>query len=227
MSLPPHLAGEIAGAFVLAGGKSSRMGADKSLLELNGEPLIKHALGILRRAGFNPRIAGACGDLSQFAPVVPDEASTPGLGPLSGISAALSAADTAYAVFLPVDVPLMPAALISYLLHHAVITQSAVTVTSVAGFIQTFPVVIDRAAAPALLSALGSGDRNCLKAFRAAARALSKPFAALPLELLIQTGQVWHPAGLPLYAWFYNINSPGDLEAVEAVLSGPPARHLG
>jgi molybdenum cofactor guanylyltransferase len=225
LSLPPSVC-EAADAFVLAGGKSRRMGSDKALLEINGVPLIEHALAILRRAELDPRIAGARSDLSRSAPVIADDAATSGLGPLSGICTALSATDAAYAVFLPVDVPLVPRDLIVYLLRHAAITQSAVTLPSVAGFIQTFPVVIDRAAAPALERALGSDDRNCLKAFRAAANALSKPFSALPIEVLIQAGQVSDPAGLPAYAWFYNINSPPELEVVAAVFSGSPARQL-
>jgi molybdopterin-guanine dinucleotide biosynthesis protein A len=114
---------------------------------------------------------------------------------------------------------LVPAALITCLVCHALIAQSAVMVTSVGGFTQTFPAIIDRAAAPALCTALGSADRNCLKAFRAAAHVLSKPFSELPLELLIQAGQVSHPAGLPAYAWFHNINSLGDLKCAETLLS--------
>lgn len=220
MSLPQHEpAIETVDAFVLTGGKSSRMGTDKSRLKLKGQPLIQHALNILRRGGFNPRISGRA-DLSQFAPVVPDREPLAGLGPLAGICAALSASDAGYAVFLPVDVPLIPAALVNYLHHYATITQSAVTVASVAGFIQTFPAVIVGAAAPALQVALGSDDRNCLKAFRAASNALSKPFSALPLELLIQAGQIWHPAGLPAYAWFHNINSRHDFAYAEALITG-------
>ena len=121
MSLPhPQPASKTVNAFVLAGGKSSRMGTDKSLLKLNGELLIEHALAIFRRAGLSAQIVGARCDLSQFSPVVPDHAPTAGLGPLAGICSAISASNSAYAVFLPVDMPLVPAALINYLLHWPV-----------------------------------------------------------------------------------------------------------
>src|SRR5262249_41509336 len=125
------------------------MGQDKALVPIRGVPLILHATGILRDAGLCPKIAGASAELSSIAPVVPDDLDLPGLGPLSGICSALSASATRYSVFLPVDLPLIPVGLISYLVHHAKITESLVTVVSIAGFIQTFPAVIDAHAASA------------------------------------------------------------------------------
>jgi molybdopterin-guanine dinucleotide biosynthesis protein A len=218
LSLPhPGSATEAADAFILAGGLSSRMGHDKSLICLNGAPLIQHAIEILRSAGLHPRIAGARSDLSAFAPIIPDEAHQTGLGPLSGICTALCASSTRFVVFLPVDLPLIPASLITYLLHHASITQSAVTAVSVAGFIQAFPAVIDRAAAPALQTSLRSNDRKCLNAFQTAAQTLGRPLSVLPIELLLQAGQISQPNGLPPHAWFHNINSPQDLARAQSL----------
>jgi molybdenum cofactor guanylyltransferase len=206
-------------AFVLAGGRSSRMGQEKALIELAGRPLIRHALEILRAAGLEPRVAGARSDLSPFAPLIADSPQHSGLGPLGGICSALSAATTRFAAFLPVDLPMLPAGLIEYLLHHATVTASAFTVVSAAAFTQTFPAVIDRAALPCLESSLHSGDRNTLKAFRSAASALKQPFTALPLEVLVQSGQVRHPRGMHPVQWFLNINTPSDLKAAEALFA--------
>jgi molybdopterin-guanine dinucleotide biosynthesis protein A len=61
--------------------------------------------------------------LESFAPVVQD--ASPGLGPLSGICAALEATTARRAVFLPVDQPLTPACLIELLVRHAEITGRA------------------------------------------------------------------------------------------------------
>lgn len=205
--------------FVLAGGQSSRMGQEKALIPLAGRPLIGHALETLRTAGLESRIAGARSDFSQFASLIPDSPQHSGLGPLAGICSALSAATTRFAVLLPVDLPMIPADLIEYLLHHAMVTASGITVVSVAAFTQTFPAVIDRAALPYLESSLHSGDRNTLKAFRSAASALKQPFTALPLELLVQPGQVRHPRGMHPVQWFLNINTPSDLKAAEALFA--------
>jgi len=209
--------------FILAGGQSSRMGRDKALVNLAGKPLIQHALAILRSSGLEPRIAGAMSDLSSFAPTLRDDPSLTGpthssLGPLAGICAALASGTAQYAVFLPIDLPLLPASLITYLVHHALVTESAITAVSVAGFIQTFPVVIHRAGLDFLQSCLRSNDRNCLRAFRVAAEALSQAFPIQPVEVLIQSGQVSHPQGLPAGDWFLNINSPQELARAETIL---------
>ncbi|MGC2615231.1 MAG: molybdenum cofactor guanylyltransferase [Terracidiphilus sp.] len=208
-----------ADGFILAGGRSTRMGQDKSLIPLAGIPLVQHALTILRSAGFEPRIAGAINDLSVFAPTLPDDPSPSGLGPLAGICSALASSAAQFAVFLPIDLPLLPACLIDYLFHRAIVTESAITAVSIAGFIQTFPVVVHRAGLPILQSSLRSSDRNCLRAFRAAADALARPFSIQPLEMLVQSGQVSHPQGFPVTDWFLNLNSPRDLERAETLLA--------
>ena len=213
--------------FVLAGGRSSRMGRDKALLPFAGRPLIEHAVSILREAGLSVSIAGADQSarsrpaarnaLSAYATVVDDR--EPGLGPLAGICAALAASSAGVAVFIPVDLPLLPASLIVYLLHRARITGSAVTVPSVNGFAQTFPVVLDRSTLPALQDELQSDRRGCFSAFQAAASGLGQPIASVAVELLAQSGQVSHPLGLPPIRWFLNVNSPQDLHRAESLIA--------
>ncbi len=224
MSLPhPRTNDTSVDGFILAGGRSSRMGQDKALIALGDVPLIQRALTILRSAGLEPRIAGAKSDLSSFAPTLPDEPfqsgpSQTGFGPLAGICSALASSTARYAAFLPIDLPLLPACLIDYLVHRAMVTESAITAVSVAGFVQTFPVVIDRVGLPVLESILRSNDRNCLRAFRATADANYRPFSVQPVESLVQSGQVSHPQGFPAADWFLNVNSPGDLTRAETLL---------
>jgi molybdopterin-guanine dinucleotide biosynthesis protein A len=213
-----------ADAFVLAGGRSSRMGQDKALISLAGKPLIYHALQILRDCGLQPCIAGAQSDFSALAPtldaqILPDDPCTSSRGPLSGICTALAACTKDLAVFLPVDLSLIPPNLIAYLLHHAEVTQSAVTLISVSAFVQTFPVVIRSEALTHLQASLESDNRNCLRAFREASHTLSKPFSVLPGELLLQSGQVSHPGNFPVATWFLNLNTADDLTRAEALLA--------
>jgi molybdopterin-guanine dinucleotide biosynthesis protein A len=205
--------------FVLAGGKSSRMGRDKALLEFAGKPLVAHALSIFEAAGIPAMIAGAASpalrSLPLFAPIVEDV--SPGLGPLSGICAALSATSARYAVFLSVDQPMIPASLLVYLLRRARITGSSVTVPSVSGFTQTFPAVLDRAALPALQNELNSQRYGCFSAFQAAAAALRQSVSSVAVELLAQTGEVSDPLALPPIHWFINLNTPDDLVRAKAL----------
>ena len=200
-------------AYVLAGGQSRRMGHDKALISLAGQPLIAHALTILREAGLSPKIAGARSNLSTYAPVIPDP--DPDLGPLSGICAAFESSNARYAIFLPIDMPLLPACLIAYLIHHAQITSSFVTLPSICGAANTFPAVLDRSVLPAFKSELANGRRGCMSAFHAAARALGQPISVIPVEVLAQSGHAAHPRGLPAALWFLNLNTPADLGRVE------------
>ena len=96
------------------------MGTDKALVDFRGQPLVARALGILREAGLPGFIAGARVSLETFAPVISEH----GLGPLGGICAALASAAVSVAVFLSVDMPLIPAALLKLMLDHAQITEA-------------------------------------------------------------------------------------------------------
>jgi len=130
---------EQAAGFVLAGGRSSRMGVEKALVSFRGEPMIVHAIRTLREAGLTASIAGARTSLEDFAPVVPD--AQPDRGPLGGICAALASTSAQRAVFLPVDLPLLPASLLVALLEEA----APVVVVEVDGFVQSFPAVVSQA----------------------------------------------------------------------------------
>jgi molybdenum cofactor guanylyltransferase len=116
--MSPHE--RIAGV-VLAGGKSSRMRADKPLTLLAGRPLIAHVVARLRpQVDF--LVINANGDHARFealgAPVVPDLDRTAFAGPLAGVGAAMAFALTRGAKLLasaPCDAPFLPADLVERL----------------------------------------------------------------------------------------------------------------
>lgn len=199
-----------AAGVVLAGGKSSRMGRDKALIELHGKPLVAHAVDVLRRVGLPVFISGTRDDLSRFAPVLPD--SEPDRGPLHGLCRALATGDAELVAFTSVDLPLIPPELIKRLLAIAQTTGNQVTLVSVNGFAQTFPAVVRRDALPSLEEELHSGKGGCFAAFRRASTTCNQSLLAPHVENLIQAGQIIHPAGLLPSRWFLNINTPADLE---------------
>jgi molybdenum cofactor guanylyltransferase len=185
------------------------MGADKALVDFDGQPMIRRAIDTLRAAGLPVSIGGARSSLESYAPVIPD--AHPGLGPLGGICSVLKSTSTRHAVFLPVDLPRLPSSLIVVLLEYARITGRAVTLVSVNAFPQTFPVALDRQILPTLEQELAAGRRSCYAAFRHAAAVLGQSVALLPVELLVQSGHVTHPHALPAACWFLNVNRPDDI----------------
>ena len=206
-----------AAGFVLAGGRSSRMGRDKALVEFGGRPLIAWSLGILEAAKLSAEIAGARSDLGAFARVVADEEQDK--GPLSGICAAMTSTEAELAVFVSVDLPLLPASLISCLLSRSRITGSLVALCSVNGYPQPFPAVIRREAAGLLAEELHAGRLGCFAAFgRACSRADREP-PVVPAEVLAQCGQVVHPWALPPALWFLNVNTSADLDRASGAFS--------
>jgi molybdenum cofactor guanylyltransferase len=105
-------------AFVLAGGKSSRMGEDKALLKYKGVSLVEHAISILCQVTGNVRIIGdpqTYGFLGYG--VIPDR--TESRGPLTGIYTALSASETRLNIVLACDMPLIRGEFFSLLLKKA------------------------------------------------------------------------------------------------------------
>jgi len=207
-----------AAGFVLAGGRSGRMGTEKALVQFAGEPLVTHALRTLRAAGLSASIAGARSALEQFAPVVPDN--QPDRGPLGGICSALASTQARWSLFLPVDLPLLPSSVAAFLLESARAESSVVTVAALNGFTQTFPAVIDRAALPWLASALAGGKGGCFGAFQAAAAGLHQTVNVVDVEDAARTGKLAHPLALPTDCWFLNVNAPADFGRAEACRAG-------
>ena len=77
---------------VLAGGASSRMGADKAFIEIEGEPMVVRAVGALRAAGAEPALVVG-GDAARLGALGLDAVADryPGQGPLGGVLTALGA----------------------------------------------------------------------------------------------------------------------------------------
>jgi len=104
-------------AFILAGGKSMRMGTDKAFVDYEGHSLLERALEIARSVTSGVRIVGSRKKFAQFAPAVEDI--FPDHGPLGGIHAALRASSTDLNMMLAVDMPFVPGAFLKYLIRHS------------------------------------------------------------------------------------------------------------
>ena len=189
---------------ILAGGQGRRMGgADKALLCLAGQSLIARVVERLE-----PQVEAlaisANGAPERFAslglPVLPDLGSH---GPLSGILAALNWAAPRGAtavVSAPVDCPFLPQDLVPCLRRAAGSTGLALAASggNLHPACGLWPVTL----APALTAFLASGAKARVRDFALAQGAATATF--------------------PDDGGFANLNTPGDLTRLEALIRATP-----
>ena len=106
-------------AIIMAGGDSRRMGTDKSMLAVNGRPLIQRICEQLRDS-FSQVLISA-NDAGKFAflglAVVPDR--VPGQGPLMGIASSLNASDNELNFVVACDIPQIELRLVRRMISEA------------------------------------------------------------------------------------------------------------
>lgn len=108
---------EITG-IVLAGGKSSRFGSDKAMAIWNGKRLIENAIEILSPVCHKVVISSNNPDYNfTGCEVWPDE--LPIQAPMIGIYSCLKRSQTEINIFLSCDMPLIPTALLKYLIDNS------------------------------------------------------------------------------------------------------------
>lgn len=184
--------GEQSAAFsvlVLCGGKSSRMGRDKALLELDGETLLVRCKKLGAALGAE-QILISRNEPGFIADLVQDA------GPMAGIAAALPHCRSRWLLVLPVDMPLLSPEALAPLLQHAVLQQRG---SFFAGY--PLPVVLDTSDPLHQLLA-------AQLASPAASRALHQAWRKLGLTQLPMQA----PAG------FQNCNDPASFAHIETQL---------
>jgi molybdenum cofactor guanylyltransferase len=129
-------------AFVLAGGKSSRMGQDKAFLQLGGCTLLSRALELATAAACGVWIVGSSAKFAAFGPVIADV--YPERGPLGGIHASLSQTDTDLNLVIAVDLPFLNPSFLHYLISRARESHAVVVVPKASGSLQPLCAVYRR-----------------------------------------------------------------------------------
>lgn len=145
-------------AFVLAGGKSTRMSADKAFVLLDGRTLLARALDVARSVTTDVSIVGDAVKFAVFAPVVEDVFR--GCGPLGGIHAALRSSRAELNLMLAVDVPFVTRELLEYLITRARNAPATVTVPRIGGGWQPLCAVYPCEFAGAAEKALRTGQNK-------------------------------------------------------------------
>jgi len=120
----------ILNGYILAGGKSSRMGADKGLILLKGKPIIQHIIKEMVPLVNRLVIVANQPGYGQFGfEVIPD--TIPGIGPAGGICAALEHSDAETNFIMGCDMPFISSAAIEYIIQN--LAESEVCLTEHSG----------------------------------------------------------------------------------------------
>jgi len=148
---------------VLAGGRGSRLGdQDKGLLQWQGKPFIEHILNNIETATHNILI-NANRNAEQYRqydyPVICDEIQDYA-GPLAGMHAALSAANTPFILTLPCDAPYTTSAVIEQFCEAHANQQQSLYVASTDDGLQPVYAMINVSLADNLAQYLAEGNRK-------------------------------------------------------------------
>jgi len=210
--------------YVLAGGRSSRMGRDKCLLPLAGKPLIHHAVAKLRSVCADAHILGSNSALADYAPLVPDI--HPGCGPISGIEAALAHSPHDWVLIIPVDVPFLPAAVLQSWAAAIAVPEQTIRVAmfAVDGRPQPAICLLHKQIAPSIAAAISLDEFKLLPVLEASAEVLALQSNQL-LDRLLSIQPIEdtsaHIAGItPAQGairqfWFTNLNTPAEFAGAE------------
>lgn len=99
---------------ILAGGKSSRMGQDKGLMDFRGKRMVQYSIDIIARFTDCIIISSNNSEYKNFGfPLITDMYKD--CGPVGGLHAALSASETDWNLVLACDLPFMNAELFNSL----------------------------------------------------------------------------------------------------------------
>jgi molybdopterin-guanine dinucleotide biosynthesis protein A len=156
--------GQNRAGFVLAGGKSARMGTDKVFMVVDGQTLLERALGVVSSVCDYVRIVG---EPRKFSTLGTDAIRDifPGCGPLAGIHAALARSPYELNLMLAVDMPFVPANLLDFLFAAADKVAALVTVPRLNAQLQPLCAVYRREFSGKAEAALQSGNYKIEAAF--------------------------------------------------------------
>jgi molybdenum cofactor guanylyltransferase len=184
-------------AFVLAGGRSSRMGTDKALLPYGEKTLLQLALEKVKPVSAAPIIVGSRELYGGYGEVIEDR--FPGCGPLGGIHAALCATQTDLNLVMSVDMPLMSTGFLCWLIEIATSGQELAVVPETRQRLQPLCAVYRRAARGVIEQAL------LLSEFKVSAIFTRIPTRYVPEDELVAAG--FSPE------IFANLNTPAEYAA--------------
>jgi molybdopterin-guanine dinucleotide biosynthesis protein A len=191
---------------ILSGGRSIRMGHEKGLTLLGGEPFILHVRRAMEGLIDEVIVSVAKGMTKTYAealgePFIIVEDETPGLGPLGGIIPVLSCAKSPYVLFSPCDTPFLSPKVCKLVVSSVQGADGAVPKTGKTHYEPLHGIYMRQPGLTAFTEAVSEGDGSPQYAYD------KLDLSFIPVEKLREVD--------PELESFWNINTPKDLELAE------------
>ena len=189
------------GAFVLAGGASSRMGRVKGLLTFAGKPLVIHTASLVARVAERPVIIGPASAYGGMGfRVIGDDRRN--LGPLGGICTALRVTTRGWNLIVGCDLPFLTREWLEYLIERATDSPADVVIPLNERGYEPLCAMYRKRAHGAIERALARGVRK-----------ITDGLAELTLTAIEPSEwKAFDPRG----RLFKNVNTPADYEQARA-----------
>ncbi|MCL6493392.1 MAG: molybdenum cofactor guanylyltransferase [Ignavibacterium sp.] len=187
---------DIAGV-ILAGGKSSRMGVNKSFLKLGNQTIIERIVDLMKSTFTEVIIITNTPDEYKFLKLPLYEDIYKWKGPLAGIHSALTHSQTEKVFVLSCDVPLMSKEIIEYIIEYK--SDKSIVFCEAAGYHQPLVGVYSKKILSKIEKFISNNEMT------------DKSFHQF---LKIVDAEIIHPEKLSFYndEIFFNVNRPEDYE---------------
>ena len=183
--------------YVLVGGKSSRFGHDKALIDWQGRPLAAHVADAVQSAAGSATLVGSIEKYQHLGyGVIPDPVE--GFGPLAGVLAALEDSASSWNLVVACDMPRLTGEFLRFLLAEAQGSKADVLL----------PISPDKSPEP-LCAVYSASARNPIRrAVDGGVHKMTRGFEGLKIrQIFPQEYQAFNLDG----KLFTNLNVPQDL----------------
>jgi molybdopterin-guanine dinucleotide biosynthesis protein A len=193
-------------AFILSGGKSSRMGTNKAFLDIDGKSLIERMLELLDPIFSEVAISSNEPELYNFLGKKIIKDFYPGRGPLAGIHSVLNSTTSQWNFIISCDMPFISKELIVYLTDYK--TDSKILLPKADGRIQPLCGIYSKSVLPDVENLLieSSNPRSSLKG------SVYELITRIPPEIIDVTGTNFYHSDL-----FLNINTHEDYTYAKSI----------
>ena len=190
---------------ILAGGKSSRMGVNKSFLRIGSQTIIERITDLMKSIFTEVIIITNTPEEYSFLQLPLFEDIFKGQGPLGGIHSGLTHSKTGKNFVISCDIPLIAREMIEYIVNYK--TERPIVFCEAAGYHQPLAGVYEKKVLAEIEKVLISGDQTSDKS-------LHHFFKIVNSEIIYTTN-------LPIYTdeLFLNVNDTLDFEALKKIMN--------